>query len=173
MVRLPLSFTTVTSPSSVRSSVAMAASCGWRTRMSAPLVSYSLPRILPQSVIAQTLESAMQAEKPARQESFWWRCFARRNFRSLLRLHQVLRQAAEEKLQLLCSHRLGQWVAQIIDMRMILGRIVPAFFALGDAVVLEGDAIFVALHDHQFPPPPGHMHAQRKLVSPAGDAMDD
>jgi len=56
---------------------------------------------------------------------------------------------------------------------MILRGIVTALLAFGDDVVLERDAVFVALHDHEFPPPPRQMHPQRELVAPGADAVDD
>ena len=76
-------------------------------------------------------------------------------------------------MELLRADGLGKRVAQVVDVGMVLGRIVAAFFAFGDDVVLEGDSVFVALHDHQLAPAPGQVHAERKLVAPARDAMND
>ena len=47
-------------------------------------------------------------------------------------------QPAEEELQFLLRHRGRQRVAQVVLVRVVLGRVVAALFAFGDDVVLEG-----------------------------------
>jgi hypothetical protein len=58
-------------------------------------------------------------------------------------------------------------------MALIFGAILVAAFTFGDDVVLERDRILVALHDDQFSPAPGQMHAERELVAPTADAVGD
>src|SRR5580704_1291911 len=71
------------------------------------------------------------------------------NFRLRWRLDEILSDSAQEKLQFVLGDRAGNRVAQIVLVTVIFGAIFAAFFAFGDDVVLEGDAILVALHDYQ------------------------
>ena len=75
--------------------------------------------------------------------------------------------------KLLLRDGCGQRVAQVVLVRVVLGRVVAAFFAFGDDVMLERHGVLVALHDDQLPPPPSQVHADGKLVSPGGDTVNN
>lgn len=103
----------------------------------------------------------------------WKRLFPGREFGVGFGFDEVLSEASEEELQFLGRHGWWQGISEVVDMGMVLGGVFAAFFALGDDVVVEGDAILVALENDQFSPSPGKVNAKRKLVAPGGDAMHD
>src|SRR3954452_11709029 len=88
-------------------------------------------------------------EKASGVEAVLMRAFAWRDLRLGFTFDQILCDAAEEERHLLLGHRDRQRIAEVILMRMILGRVFAALFALGDDVMLERYAILVRLCDHE------------------------
>lgn len=98
--------------------------------------------------------------------------FAGRNF-GVLHFNEILSESREEELEFRHGHRWRKGIAEVVLVGVVFGAFIPAFFTLGDDVVLEGNSVLVRLHDQEFSPAPGEVNADGDLVSPGVDAVDD